>query len=377
MRGEAPLTLQNNSLPILQVDDDFLRIRTLNSFLPGQNFLIVRPVDDDDPEVIANGKLRSQKKNEATISFDPGLVKKRPNKNDFVILLGSPKQFADPPASKKSKGDDFLLSTPVKPEPGYIQFKYLQLDSSLDSTSPNQANSLKKIGKFPRTGFELEWFTEFLPSYGFSLSQMHSTIPITDYFHNPVPGSFDQTVLKLMFRTEKHAFFRGLFYFQSLSEKFNTENGDEYVLSTSLAVNGLGAAVIYEKGKLLPITPSWSYSWTSAKLSLVYGFSTLAQDGAISRGQSNSGNSYQELRFALDSTAYLPIVPYVKRWILGVEFYQRALELQFSGTTVGENVGGAYVIPSNQRYKENESGFFITLGARFEDVIGQAFKPRE
>jgi hypothetical protein len=369
--------LTTKPLPILAVGDDFIRVRSLDTLGPGQNFLIVRPVDDDDPEVVANGRLKSQIKNEVIIEFDPALAKKRPINNDFVILLGKPKVFNPIPKGKKSDDTDFSLLQVKNKETGYLQFKYFQGNTKLDSSSPNQANSLKNISKFPRAGFELEWFMEFLPNYGFSIGEFSGEIPIVNYFHTPVPGTFTQSKIKLMYRTEKSSTLRGQLFMQSQSEKFATANSDEYILSTQVDVSALGASLVYERGELLPITKTWSFGLTALRLNLIYGLSVVAQDGSVSRGQSSGGNGFQEIQLGLDTTGYFPKIPYLKRWTFGLDFYQRTLDLKFTGKTKGEQVTGAYVIPSDQKYSEIESGVYLYVGFRFKDVIGSAFKPRE
>jgi hypothetical protein len=369
--------LTTKPLPILSVGDDFIRIRSLDAMRSGQNFLVVRPMDDDDPEVIANGRLKSQVKNEVLIEFDPALAKKRPIQNDFVILLGKPKIFVPPPKGKKSDDANFTLSEVKKKEPGYLQFKYFQGNTKLDTSSPNQANSLKTISKFPKAGFELEWFMEFLPNYGFSIGELSGEIPIVNYFHVPVPGIFSLSTIKLMYRTDKTANLRAQFFMQSQSEKFTTANSDEYILGTQLDVTAFGTTLSYERGELLPVTKTWSFGLTALRLSYIYGLTVVAQDGAVSRGQSSGGNGFQEIRVGLDTTGYFPKIPYLKRWIFGLEFSQRTLDLKFTGKTKGEQVTGAYVIPSDQKYSENESSVFLYVGFRFTDVIGSTFKPRE
>lgn len=365
------------SVPVLKVTDRVV-IAPLNDALkPGQNVLIVREnPDDEEPDVIANGKVALIKDKFSFIRLDVDTLKKRPEKKDRIVLLGAPKIFS----SRQDEGgkSNFVQENipPEAQERGYIQLRYLHFAGQLDGESSTEANRYKNISSLPKTGWELEWFLDFLSSYGLSFGQLTGVVPIQSYYHNDVQAQYAQTYFKLMYRTQKKYDLRGQFFLQSQNEEFSTQNPDDFILSTKTEAQLLGAALIYEPGDLLLRRERFAFQWSYLKLQAAMSLNVQATDGAVSRGTSSGGSAMRDLRLEAGATMWIPSVPWVKRYTLSLEGFHRQTDLKFSGPTRSEN-GGVYAIPENGTAQENETGWMLSIGVRFDDVIGAVFKPKD
>lgn len=343
-------------------------------FTKGQHAVIVRLDDDDDEyEVIADGKVIAVNGGVATVKMDDDRLKKLPDMGDFVVPLGDPKVFQPPKPAPKMKDVGFELETSPKPEAGYILFGVTNSTSNFKSEGSDSTNSLKQMPKFPLNGFRLDWFLEFLPSYGISYAQASSTVPITSYYRNDVTADVSEMNFRVMYRTERHSYFRFTGYLTTKVFDFKTNNPDALVVATQINTTGLGADFDFEYGDLLLRAPGTKFQFTSLRLeyNMLAGGAT---DGLASRGTGSVTET--ELHLIGTVQAWLPWVPYVKRYFLSVDSFLRDRKLAFSGTTRNDT-GDRYIIPEGGTYSEKETGLLISFGVRFDDIVGRVFKPKE
>lgn len=371
-----------HALDAEEIRQKAIRIRAVRDFtvvaeapgdLRGQSVLIVRLVDDEY-EIIATGKVKTQKGDTAEIAIDVDAMKKRPVPADFVVSLGPPIEFV--PKKPPVAPEPFALDTEKPPdlEPGYIQLNYLRSSETLVPESPNQANSYKTYKGVTRTGFLLEWFLEFLPNYGLRIETASATVPILSYFRSSVDASLVSTRFRIMYRLKKRSSFRATFFLDSGDDGFDTANTDEYVVSTKANSSKLGATLAWEPGDPLLTATRARFQLTDVRFELAQTIAGQAKDGVVARGETGK-LAGRDLRLIVGTTAYLPWMPWVKRWSLSFESYQSRRELAFSGATRSE-AGGIYKIPADGAYAESISGWTIWLGFRFEDVIGRTLKPK-
>ncbi len=370
---------QNNTLIVSQVFDINLLFSSDFHFENKQKFLIVRPPSDtnDDPLIIANGFVLKKRGSLYTLAFEPSLVKKRPQPGDQLVVIGNPKVFKPNNKQKSNLSDIETITPDKKSEPGYIYLGFPQKTLSLNSVSPNQANSLKKTNNINLSGFEIEWFLDFVSNYGFYFSNLSGAVPIYNYYGQTVPASLNSQYFELLYRTKINKNVRVTLGMGSLNQNFITSNTDEYVLSSKYSTNGVVAKFAYEMHPRLLRAKHFEFEPTGLNISAYYGLSHVIKDTLLSRGESVSGASSLDLKASFISTFWLPWVPYVKRWNLTLGAFQKNINYSFSGQTISENVLGAYQIPPNQTYSENETGYEITIGFTFDDAIGKLFKPED
>lgn len=367
--------LQGHSLRITgEKDRDFI-VPAPTRGGSGQNVLVVRPRDDDDPEVIANGKL--VKGNGWRIEIDWEHLKKRPQPGDYVVQLGEPKKFAPPGGGAPQTNTDFTMEKEPEVEPGYIRLGYTQWNAKLTSSNPdtsNLANSLKNIEKYNMTGLELDWFVDFLPNYGLYLAKSSQAVPVRTYARAEVAAQSDRMDIRFQYRNTKVGTkWRWTLALASRSDNFTTENDDHYLLSTTVTALGLSALVAYEPGNPIYTSNSSSIQWLTTGVALIYSPVMTVTDGLVSRGGSG-GSTGNELRVFSEWTLYLKWMPYFKRYFLRLEYVTEDAQYKFGGTT--RNDGNFYAIPENGVYKEKRQGLMISVGLRFEDFVGKIFKPR-
>lgn len=375
----AALAADPSVFRIAKVTDRTAIIRVPKDYKRGQNVLFVRGStnpDDDDYEVIANGKILTSKNGLAVIQMDLETLKKRPERSDHAVLLGAPRVFPD--KVEPGQNNHIVADPPPneKFEPGYISLRYLSLGNKLDSTGSTEANRFKVIGNLPKSGFELEWFVDFLSHFGFGFSSTSGRVPIRNYYSREVDAEVSQMALRLFYRTYKNSNFRAHFFLQGLTEDFATANTDETVLGTKLESTLLGTTLFYEPGDLLLQRSRTAFQFTYLKIGYLMSISGKATDLVVSRG--TSGNAtIGELTYGIGATMWLPWMPYVKRYTLSVDGFQRKLDLQFSGPTKPEDVLPVRPIAANGTYSETESGVIFSIGIRMDDFIGALFKPKE
>lgn len=359
-----------------------IRINAVNDFVvevaigadaKDRNVLAVRLNQDDEYEIIATGKVSSQKGELAKIQIDGSSMKKRPRADDFVVFLGPPMDFTFKKPDKPGEPFEMKTGTEEVPENGYISLSSVSITETLKSESTTRANSYKGYNSVGRSGYSLEWFLEFLPSYGIKYVTGKGALPIRSYYRENVDASISETKFRLMYRMKRRGWFRFTGFFESADEQFATSNPDEYVIGTQASLTKLGASLSLEYGDLLLLRPSTWAQFTDLKVELLQIVAGRADDGLISRGSGNIQG--QEMSVSAGFTFYLPWMPWVKRYTLAVESFTSKRSMSFSGVTRSEN-SQFYEIPEGGSGTESYSGYRIWLGVRFEDVIGKALKPK-
>lgn len=372
----AAVTLEGRSLRITGEKDRDFEVTAPAGAKAGQNVLIVRPTDDDDPEVIANGKLRGGPRWRIEVDWEH--LKKRPEPGDYAVLLGEPKKFPDPPGKLSSSPTDFTMEKAPPVEPGYIRLGLTRWSAKLSSGNPdpsNRADSLKNIGRYDMTGFELEWFLDFLPNYGLLLGKSSQGVPVKTYARESVAAESDRTDLRFLYRNTKIGRrSRWMLGLATRMDHFTTENPDEWILSSSATLIGVGASFAYEPGEALLVSRRSTMRWHSAGIGLTYFPLVTASDAAVRRGESSGGSVADELRVFSEWSFYLPWMPYLKRYFLRLDYVIENDRFKFHGAT--KNDGNFYDIPEGGTYDEKRQGLLLTVGWRFEDNIGKIFKPR-
>lgn len=359
----------------IQAVDEFVLTVSVKEDVKDQNILTVRLNEDDEFEIIATGKVASQKSGRTRIRIDPDSMKKRPRTDDFVVFLGPPMDFT----AKKPKAQSAPFVMEQEPaegqESGYMSFLMMNATESLESASSNRANSYKIYKSIPLSGYSFEWFLDFLSNYGIRISTAKGALPITSYFRQSVDASLNTFKFRLMYRMKKRSNFRFTFYLDSGDDSFKTSNTDEYIVSTDVNVSKLGAVAAFEPGELLLTSPSTKIQWTDLKVDYSFIISGQAKDGIVSRGAASQVQG-SELSLSSGVTAYLPWMPWVKRYVLSIELYQGTRNFSFSGEPKSELNGIYYSIPANGSYAEKYSGYRIWFGLRFEDIVGKTLKPK-
>ncbi len=367
--------IKTGAMKITAIANRHVMVSGAGGLTLGQNILLVRlNPDDDDYETIANGKVVRVKGQSAAVEIDMEKLKKQPLKTDVAVFLGAPKVFTE--VNLKAHQEDTIptLADIEELPPGYIWFQYLMDDGKLVSNSSNQANSFKNMGKIKRTGYNFEWFFDFVPHYGIGFESTSTVVPVRSYSRDAVDATVKHDSFKFMYRTKKYYNLRGIFSFKAATDSFATDNPDEYVISSTVKMNYLGAALDWEPGDLILIDKQAKFEFTFLRMQYSMGLLGTVSDGELIQRGTSSKASANELKIIASGTGYFPWMPWVHRYTLSFEYYQRSNTVSFSGPTRSE--ANNYAIPQDGNYGENESGLLISLGVRFDDVVGRIFKPK-
>lgn len=369
--------LRSKSIPVLSEKLNIVEIKD-SDFTSGQRMLFVRIVPEyDEFEIIAEGTVLDKRNGRTRVKLKTEKIKKIPTPNDYAVLLGEPKTFKEPKV-EKSKSIVSLEQNDFSPsEPGYISFFGTNVNGRLSSTSSNIANSLKQVDSFKTAGFGMEWFFDFIPSYGISYLSAVGKVPVFSYFKNEEPTTYEVSEFKILFRSErlKAPGWRWRLSLNNWTSKFKTTNSDAYVLSSQTVSNGLGFSVSYDWKMPLDVP---AHVWGGAN-SIYAGFNFYPDvsltDGAVSRGSASSGSSQSNLYVGYTHDFNFKFIPYINRWYLDLKYNQMTQKIKMSGPTTSES-GGFYKIPESGNYSESQSLIEISLGVRFPDVIGSSLKSR-
>jgi len=376
--GQAKEMLSKNGFQVLQEKDGRVWVKGKSPVLKGQSLVFVRVIPAlDEFEVIAEGQVEKIFENQFILQINLDSMEKFPAKNDYALLLGDPKSFTAIPDKVPPKNPELTVDRPEDPEPGYIEFAYLDNRGNMLSDSPNQANRYKQFNKYTFKGFHFEWFMDFASNYGLSFDSLSGTIPVEDYYRNQLPSDQTQFKFRILYRTKKRPLekWRNTFFFENLAEEFKTTNDDEYVLPSKSSGMGLGWNFSYEPGQMLLTSAKTKFQFNKVTFGLTYYPVFKATDGLVSRGTAGAGSSRLQYSLAVTEMFYLPFVPWVKRYFVTLGYEVTDSTLAFTGKTISE-AGGVYTIPEGQTYGEKSSAVTILIGVQFEDMIGKIFKPR-
>ncbi|MBL7543673.1 MAG: hypothetical protein JNL11_07640 [Bdellovibrionaceae bacterium] len=376
-RAQVGNELKSKSIPVLAEKKGIIEIRETD-FAPGQRMIFIRVIPDyDEFEIIAEGSVTGTKNKRTFIKLKMDKLKKIPTKEDFAVMLGEPKKFTDPKVEKNNTIISLEQEEVKEYEPGYVAFYILNVNGQLKSTSSNVANSLKQVDALKTGGFGLEWYFEFLSSYGFSYESASGRVPVYSYFKVEELTTYEFSDFKILFRSSlmKAPGWRWKIHLSNWTSKFKTTNADAYVLSTQIVSNGLGLMVAYDfKAPLFESPKIWGNPY-----SLYAGFTFYpdvnVKDGAVSRGETSAGSVMTSLVAGYTHNLNLKFIPYVNRWFVDFRYSQISQSLKMAGGTTSE-AGGFYTVPIGGGYTEKQTLFMITLGVRFPDVLGANLKSR-
>ncbi len=368
--------LKSKSIPVLAEKNNIVEIGQ-TSLAPGQKMLFVRPIPEyEEFEIIAEGAILDTKNGRTRVKLRMDKLKKIPTKTDYAVMLAAPKTFTPPQVKKPETILTFEQQQVEDLEPGYISLYYLSDMGSMKTTSSNVANSLKQINSLKSSGIGIEWFLEFLPSYGFSFENSSGKVPVFSYFKVEEPTSIENTELKLQMRNQlfKPGWrYRG--FLINATSNFSTTNTDAYVISSKAVLNGFGAMLGYDFTQTLSLpTKKWGKPHT-----LYFGFSyypdVLIVDGIVKRGSASSGSTQLNLMLGYTHMLNLSFIPYLNRWFFDFKLTQTSTKIKMSGTTTSE-VGSFYVVPENGNYSETQTLIQVSFGTRFSDFLGAGLKSR-
>jgi hypothetical protein len=368
--------LKSKSIPVLAEKNNVVEIAQ-TSLAPGQKMLFVRPVPDyEEFEIIAEGAILDTRNGRTRVKLRMDKLKKIPTNTDYAVMLAAPKVFTPPQVKKPESVMMFEQESVEDLEPGYISLYYLSEMGNMKSTSSNVANSLKQINSLKSSGIGVEWFLEFLPSYGFSFENSSGKVPVFSYFKVEEPTSIENTELKLQMRNQlfKPGWrYRG--FLINATSSFTTTNTDAYVISSKSVLNGFGAMLGYDFTPTLSVP---SKRWGKPH-SFYFGFSyypdVLVVDGVVSRGSASSGSTQLKMMLGYTHMLNLNFIPYVNRWFFDFKVTQATTNIKMSGKTTSES-GSFYVVPEGGTYSETQTLIQISFGTRFSDFLGSGLKSR-
>lgn len=350
---------------------------------PVPRYLLVVRTEEGDLEMVARAEVETIQDRRVFLKFDGEFLVKAPLVGDLAVSISA----GAPDVNDLGGNAEAMLNLdepPLAPEPGYIQIDGGRFQGVLDSTSSNATNAFKKGPSYNLGYMHFLWYLDFLWRMGIEFEQYSGQFPTKTYYREDGVSSDSFSQFSLNVRTRKYWNDRIRLTGRLLqfTNDFSTFNTDENLLSSSYTGTGLGARVDWEFSSTnwVPENPNrwvaFNIHALSAELDL-YPMIT-AKDKGVSRGADSAGSLRQELIFGARFFMYTGKIPYVKRWFLEIQTRQSTLDLKFNGATSNEliNQGAVYPIPEGGTYVEKRSVTVITLGVRFDDMIGRFLKPR-
>ncbi|RYZ69440.1 MAG: hypothetical protein EOP05_14820 [Proteobacteria bacterium] len=340
--------------------------------------VFVRP-NGSDFEIIARGKIETIQDDKILVSLDRQSIIKFPLKGDLAVPLGTPKDWPkdsderiiDPPLSEEDAS--------AIPDPGFVELQYGFLKGSLTTTpSDGTTNAYKIVKAYQPSYLRFTYYTDMFWHLGLQFEQWNDSVPTKTYYRNLGPSTDSVTNLSLNYRFSRLWWknrVRPILRLVATSSKFSTINPDEAVLSTTMSGYGVGAQLQYEETILYkPRVGRFGYSFSHAFIGVdALPLVTVEDTGSTKRG--NGGAFILDYKIAASGIAYFDFIPVLKRWTVEVGYGGRMTSLAFAGRT-SKNPSDFYVIPEGTTSKENYGFFYVTLGLRFADALGQALKPR-
>jgi hypothetical protein len=342
--------------------------------------VFVRP-SGPDFEIIARGKVETIQDNKILVTLDRSAIIKYPLKGDLAVPLGTPRDW--PPDS-----DPKVMTPPMETEeleppgdPGFFQIDSGVLSGAVETTSSDgTSNEYKDIPKYQPTFFHFLWYFEFLWQLGIEYESASGVFPTSTYYRNFGPTTEKKNTFTLNYRFRRKWFkekLRPAIRFMTTTSEFATLNTDEALISSQSSAMGMGARLSYEfDSQVWKPKKGSGLRFQQVVLGLnYYPFVNVADTGSIKRGTSSGGSNILEYKLSCSTLMYLKWFPWIKRYVFEFGYSETIAHYKFSGATASETLG-FYTIPENTSSTEQQKWFFVTLGVRFEDVVGAFFKPR-
>jgi hypothetical protein len=267
-------------------------------------------------------------------------------------------------------------------DPGYIEYDMGQLSGGAQaSASDDTSDAYKNLPKYAPAYTHFIWYFEFLWHLGFETETWNGTFPTSTYYHDYGDSKEKLSITSLNYRFYRlwlHEHLRPTVRLLTTNSTFSTLNTDEALLSSGLTATGLGTRLSYEWDSTIWKPEKGSgFKFQSVFLDLnYYPIVTVQDTGPISRGTGSAGSSMSDFKIGASTIMYAKWVPWIKRYILEAGYGQRNISLKFSGPTTSQDVGSGYQVPSGLTGTEKYSWVYVSIGIRFEDIIGQLLKPR-
>jgi hypothetical protein len=341
--------------------------------------VFVRP-NGSDFEIIARGKIETIQEDKILVSLDRTSILKFPLKGDLAVPLGTPKDWP-------KDSDERVIDPPlrdeeaeVKPDPGYLEFQYGFLQGSITTTpSDGKTNDYKDVKSYSPSFFALTYFTDMFWHMGLSIEHWSGDVPTRTYTRDSGVSNESVTNLTLNYRFSRLWWkyrVRPTLRLTATSSSFTTNNTDEALLSSSMSGYGIGGRIAYERDLLfVPRGKNFDYDLSHAYFNLdLLPFVSVEDSGVVKRGILGSA-LIADYKLGVSGVVYMGFLPFAKRWTLEAGYGGRFSSLKFQGKT-SKNPSDFYVIPEGTTSTENFGYFYVTLGLRFSDALGQMLKPR-
>ncbi len=335
-------------------------------------------------EMIARGKMLTEEVDPKTkkiiylVELEKDSVIKYPQEGDFAALLTDP--LADGIGDKK-ENNDFLLPDDEKnrvenDRPGYLEYGMGILLGSLTTDTSNLANVAKRSSAYRFQNSQFSYYSDFFP-VGVERVAHGGNFPTATYESERVNSSEQVSWLGVYYRFSpiwsKRLEVSAAFH--SLSDRFETGNLDQNLLTTSVSATGFGLRARYQW-----VSPVWKpekgeffMRLQSIQMEGMYYPILTATDSGVSRGTDSAGSSGYQLRAGATVLAWIKFIPWFKRWVVHGSMGMRAYSLKFSGEPVQSTALGSETITAGGTAHEREIDFRFFVGVRIEDPIRTLF----
>jgi hypothetical protein len=343
-------------------------------------FVLFVRLGKGDFEIIARGKIEGVQEDKILASIERDSIIKYPMPGDVAVTMGSPRDWP-------KDTDPIVVEPPIQAEPdnepgdpGYFQLDYGLLKGSLETTaSDHRSNEYKDVPSYQMRYLHLVWYFDFLWRFGLEFERRNGSYPTSTYYHNNGDSSDSTTTFFINYRFRKSWLGKRLRPIARLiasNAEFVTLNPDEALITSTMTALGAGVRFSYETDSMLwkPAKGS-GFKFLQAYVDANYYPSvSLADTQTVKRGTEGKGAMY-EWRVGLSSALYVSWIPWLKRYTLDVGYSERNMNASFSGATANES-GSLQPIAEGGSTTEKVKWYYISIGLRFEDAVGQFLKPR-
>jgi hypothetical protein len=335
-------------------------------------------------EMIARGKMLTETVDTKTkkliyqIELDKDSVIKYPHEGDYAALLSDP--IADGSGDKK-ENNDFLLpedesSKRVNDRPGYLEYGLGMMIGSLTTDTNTAANVAKSSSAYRFKNSQFSYYSEYFP-IGIERVEHGGSFPTSTYESERVNSSEAISWIGVYYRfrplLDRKLEFSASFH--TLSDRFETANADQNLLTTQVSAMGFGGRARYQW-----VSPVWKPAkgdffmrLQSIQIEGMYYPILTASDVGVSRGSGSAGSSGYQVRAGATLLAWIQFIPLFKRWVAQGSVGMRSYSLKFSGDPVQSTALGSETIDPGTRANEREIDFRFFVGIRIDDPIQSLF----
>ena len=343
-------------------------------------------------EMIATGKVIGEERSGGEgkwllkVELDKDAIAKYPRSGDFAAPMSESDSLAE--GDKKDQfdflrpeeADDFSKNRP----PGYLEGGSGLFWGKMDSTG-TQATAVSALVNESKqsTGYRfapvhLAYFSNYIP-IGVEYESYSGNFPTRTYqgvsVNSPDRVSWFGLVYRfpLMLNRKFELQLRALM----LKDQFHTENTDESLISTDLTGTGFGFRTLWlRRPSLWAREPGqWPLQLQSAFLDFTFFPSLTAKDLTVSRGTESPGSNGYQIRAGATVLAWLPFIPFFKRWFVEGSIGYRYYSLGFSGPTKPADAVIQATVDQNSKATESAFDARIIFGIRIEDPLKLIFNP--